>query len=83
MLRVVLTMCASCVVLQEHGELQLRSDLLDCHVDVCSPEVLVQISDNFDYQVRGNSKPPGVRVVSPLDRMNLFYSFHLFILCSL
>lgn len=37
---------------QEHGELQLRSDLLDCNVDVCSPEVLVQISDNFDYQVR-------------------------------
>ena len=36
---------------QEHGELQLRSDLLDCHVDVCSPEVLVQLSDNFDYQV--------------------------------
>lgn len=35
---------------QEHGELQIRSDLLDCHVDVCSPEVLVQISDNFDYQ---------------------------------
>ncbi|CAN0458654.1 unnamed protein product, partial [Scytosiphon promiscuus] len=36
---------------QEHGELQLRSDLLDCNVDVCSPEVLVQLSDNFDYQV--------------------------------
>lgn len=35
---------------KEHGELQLRSDLLDCHVDVCSPEVLVQLSDNFDYQ---------------------------------
>ncbi|CAN0433600.1 unnamed protein product, partial [Hapterophycus canaliculatus] len=35
---------------QEHGELQLRSDLLDCNVDVCSPEVLVQLSDNFDYQ---------------------------------
>lgn len=39
---------------QEHGELELRSDLLDCHVDVCSPEVLVQLSDNFDYQVRCN-----------------------------
>ena len=37
---------------QEHGELELRSDLLDCHVDVCSPEVLVQLSDNFDYQVK-------------------------------
>ncbi|CAN0388664.1 unnamed protein product, partial [Ectocarpus fasciculatus] len=38
------------IFLEEHGELQLRSDLLDCHVDVCSPEVLVQLSDNFDYQ---------------------------------
>ena len=25
---------------------------MDCHVDVCSPEVLVQLSDNFDYQVQ-------------------------------
>ncbi|CAN0402928.1 unnamed protein product, partial [Ectocarpus sp. 13 AM-2016] len=43
----------------EHGELQLRSDLLDCHVDVCSPEVLVQLSDNFDYQVRPASFAAG------------------------
>ena len=26
------------------------SFLLDCHVDVCSPEVLFAFSDNFDYQ---------------------------------
>jgi len=27
----------------------LRSDLLDCHVDICSPEVLWRFSENFDY----------------------------------
>ncbi|CAM9510083.1 unnamed protein product, partial [Discosporangium mesarthrocarpum] len=37
-------------LMEEHTEIQLRSDLMDCNVDVCSPEVLVQISDNFDYQ---------------------------------
>lgn len=26
-------------VLEENDSLTLRSDLLDCHVDVCSPEV--------------------------------------------
>jgi translation initiation factor eIF-2B subunit epsilon len=35
----------------EHAQIEFRSDLLDCFIDVCSPEVLVQISDNFDYQV--------------------------------
>ena len=35
---------------KEHGRIAFHSDMLDCRVDVCSPEVLVQISDNFDYQ---------------------------------
>lgn len=50
---------------QEHGELQLRSDLLDCHVDVCSPEVLVQLSDNFDYQVREGYRCNATRCLPP------------------
>jgi len=37
-------------ILMEHPEMELRSDLLDCHIDICSPEVLVAFSDNFDYQ---------------------------------
>ena len=24
--------------------------LLDCNIDICSPEVILQFSDNFDYQ---------------------------------
>ncbi|CAM9125336.1 unnamed protein product [Phaeothamnion confervicola] len=37
-------------VLEEHAEVEIRSDLLDCRIDVCSPEVLLLVSDNFDYQ---------------------------------
>jgi translation initiation factor eIF-2B subunit epsilon len=32
--------------------LSFHGNLLDCHVDICSPELMVQFSDNFDYQVR-------------------------------
>jgi translation initiation factor eIF-2B subunit epsilon len=28
----------------------VRSDLLDTHISICSPEVLMMFSDNFDYQ---------------------------------
>lgn len=34
----------------EHPGLVLRTDLLDCQIDICSPELLLQFSDNFDYQ---------------------------------
>lgn len=37
-------------ILVEHPHIQFTTGLLDCHIDVCSPEVLVQFSDNFDYQ---------------------------------
>ena len=36
-------------VLSEHESMTLHSDLLDCHVDICSPEVLWRFSENFDY----------------------------------
>lgn len=38
-------------VMADHPAVSLRTDLLDCHVDICSPEFLLQFSDNFDYQV--------------------------------
>ena len=34
----------------EHQDIDLHYDLLDCHVSVCSPEVPQLFSDNFDYQ---------------------------------
>jgi translation initiation factor eIF-2B subunit epsilon len=33
-----------------HSKIQFRYDLLDCHIDICSPDVLLAFSDNFDYQ---------------------------------
>lgn len=38
-------------ILADHScGLSFRTDLLDCHVDICSPELMLQFSDNFDYQ---------------------------------
>eukprot|EP00775_Hariotina_reticulata_P010863 gene10863-11017_t len=34
----------------ERDSVQVRSDLLDTHIAICSPEVLMMFSDNFDYQ---------------------------------
>jgi len=33
-----------------HCNVQIRYDLLDTHIDICSPEVLLKFTDNFDYQ---------------------------------
>ena len=33
-----------------HGEVEIREDLIDCHVDICTPDVLAQWSENFDFQ---------------------------------
>lgn len=30
--------------------LQIRTDLMDTHISICAPEVLMLFSDNFDYQ---------------------------------
>ncbi len=30
--------------------------MLDCNIDICSPEVLMHFSDNYDYEVCCNSQ---------------------------
>ena len=38
-------------ILADHSSgLSFHTDLLDCNVDICSPELMLQFSDNFDYQ---------------------------------
>ncbi|KAL6453271.1 GCD6 Translation initiation factor eIF-2B subunit epsilon [Candida maltosa Xu316] len=32
------------------GEFMIRNDLIDCHVDICTPHVPQIFQDNFDYQ---------------------------------
>ena len=39
-------------ILEEHGEVDLHYDVLDCHISICSPTVPQLFSDNFDYQTR-------------------------------
>lgn len=41
-------------LMDEHEEMALHSDLHDCRIDICSPEFLLQFSDNFDYQVQSD-----------------------------
>ena len=37
-------------VLTDHVEVEIREDLIDCGIDICTPEVLAQYTDNFDWQ---------------------------------
>ena len=37
-------------ILKEHPGMVIRTDLLDCHVDICSSDFISQFSDNFDYK---------------------------------
>ena len=37
-------------ILKEHVEIEVREDLIDCGIDICTPEVLAQYTDNFDWQ---------------------------------
>ncbi|EIN07464.1 nucleotide-diphospho-sugar transferase [Punctularia strigosozonata HHB-11173 SS5] len=37
-------------ILSEHPEVDIRNDLIDCSIDVCSVEVPSLFQDNFDYQ---------------------------------
>ncbi|KAG0601733.1 hypothetical protein M758_11G136100 [Ceratodon purpureus] len=36
--------------LNDRPSVQLCTNLQDCHIDICSPEVLTLFTDNFDYQ---------------------------------
>ena len=37
-------------VLEGRESICVRTDLQDCHVDICAPEVLYLFTDNFDFQ---------------------------------
>ena len=46
--------------LQETDRLQVRKDLYDTHIDICTPELLVLLQDNFDWQDLRRDLLPGV-----------------------
>lgn len=37
-------------LITDHPELDIRQDLIDCSIDICTPDVLSLWSDSFDYQ---------------------------------
>ncbi|KAL1962955.1 hypothetical protein VTN77DRAFT_8801 [Rasamsonia byssochlamydoides] len=37
-------------LLTSHAEIDIRQDLIDCGIDICTPDVLSLWSDSFDYQ---------------------------------
>jgi translation initiation factor eIF-2B subunit epsilon len=38
-------------ILSEHKEFEVRSDLIDCGIDICTPDVLALWSESFDYEL--------------------------------
>ena len=38
------------LLLSTHRQLEVRNDLIDCYIDICTPEALSLWSENFDYQ---------------------------------
>jgi translation initiation factor eIF-2B subunit epsilon len=38
-------------LLSEHSEIEVREDLIDCGIDICTPDVLALWSESFDYEV--------------------------------
>jgi translation initiation factor eIF-2B subunit epsilon len=37
-------------LLSEQEEIDVRSDLIDCYIDICTPDVLALWTDSFDYE---------------------------------
>ncbi|XP_038603499.1 translation initiation factor eIF-2B subunit epsilon [Tachyglossus aculeatus] len=45
--------CFPLSLFQGSGDgVEIRHDLLDCHISICSPQVAELFTDNFDYQTR-------------------------------
>jgi translation initiation factor eIF-2B subunit epsilon len=38
-------------LLKDHKTLEIRTDLIDCGIDICTPDVLALWSDSFDYEI--------------------------------
>ena len=43
------TVALPCSFFSAHSEIDIHSDLADCGIDLCSPDVLARFQDEFDY----------------------------------
>ncbi|KAJ1973973.1 translation initiation factor eIF-2B epsilon subunit, GEF, partial [Dimargaris verticillata] len=60
-------------LLAKHPELELRYDLMDCQIDICSVEVPALFTENFDYQDIRRDFVPGILGSEVLD--STFYVY--------
>lgn len=58
-------------LLEDVDEFILRNDLVDCHIDLCSPQVPPLFQDNFDYQTLRSDFVKGV-ISSDLLRRSIY-----------
>jgi translation initiation factor eIF-2B subunit epsilon len=38
-------------LISSHSEIEIRTDLIDCGIDICTPDVLALWAESFDYEV--------------------------------
>ena len=38
-------------LINDHSEMEIRTDLIDCGIDICTPDVLALWAESFDYEV--------------------------------
>jgi len=38
-------------LIKDHPDMEIRADLIDCGIDICTPDVLALWSESFDYEV--------------------------------
>lgn len=38
-------------LLTDHTEMEIRTDLIDCGIDICTPDVLALWAESFDYEI--------------------------------
>lgn len=55
--------------------IEVRYDLCDCFIDICSPEVISQISDNYDYQ---DLRKDYIRLETQNHELGLKFFAHVF-----
>jgi NDP-sugar pyrophosphorylase family protein len=63
------------VFFKEHPKVQIRHDLLDCHIDICSPTLLNIISDDFYGDLRSDMLRNEVAKSTSLG--NYFYAYEI------
>lgn len=58
--------------LEDHKQIEIRGDLIDCHIDICTPDVLGLWTEYFDYRTLRRSFLHGVLKDYELNRKTIY-----------